>query len=455
MTERPWLIIPIETKVRELDAKTYLACAAAEAGFRVLLGDQNSLLRRLALLPRGFYLDKSVARLKVKSFQRLEDLGFNILAWCEEGLVYRDRDAYLHERVAPTAFEMVDAFFAWGRTQHDDMRLALDDDAGKIHETGNPRFDLLRPELREFYRPQAEALKAQHGDFILINTNFGRFNHFYGAAGVMKILRQRGSIRDTKDEAFFTQWVEFLGKVYHGFREMVPALAQAFPDRTIVLRPHPSEDHSNWRQLAEGLPNVKVIYEGGAIPWILAGAVSIHNSCTTGLEAALLDRPVIAYQPEKSKVYDSFLPNRVSVEATTAGELIEQVRSALDGQLPVPLAVDQAVRDDVKRYVASMDGPQATQRVVEQLLALKDSAPISRRRSPVVAVRDQSEQWARSLARTMLAPLRPSEKYSRQKFPGLAREELEILVTNFRDLTGRFDKVRVLPGAKHSFIVTT
>ena len=54
MTERPWLIIPIETKVRELDAKTYLACAAAEAGFRVLLGDQNALMKRLASLPRGW-----------------------------------------------------------------------------------------------------------------------------------------------------------------------------------------------------------------------------------------------------------------------------------------------------------------------------------------------------------------------------------------------------------------
>ena len=455
MTERPWLIIPIETKVRELDAKTYLACVAAEAGFRVLLGDQNALLRQLASLPRGFYLDKSVARLKVKSFRRLEDLGFNILAWCEEGLVYRDRDAYLHERVAPAAFKRVDAFFAWGRVQRDDMRLAVKDGAEKIWETGNPRFDLLRPELRGLYRTQADALKAQHGDFILINTNFGRFNHFYGASGVMDTLRKRGSIRHADDEAFFTQWIAFLGKIYHAFREMVPQLAQAFPDRTIVVRPHPSEDHDNWRQLAQGMPNVKVIYEGAAIPWILAGAVSIHNSCTTGLEAALLDRPVIAYQPLKSETYDSFLPNRVSVEAVTSNELIDRVRHALGGTLAAPLAVDDAVRADVKRYVASMDGPQATERVVQQLLALNANGTATRRRKPLAKIRDQSEQWARSVARSALAPWRPTQAYSRQKFPGLKREELEELVENFRGLTGRFEKVRILPGAKHSFIVTT
>jgi len=40
--------------------------------------------------------------------------------------------------------------------------------------TGNPRIDLLRPELREFYRPEAEALRERYGNFILINTNFSR-----------------------------------------------------------------------------------------------------------------------------------------------------------------------------------------------------------------------------------------------------------------------------------------
>jgi len=454
MTERPWLIIPIETKVRELDAKTYLACAAAEAGFRVLLGDQNALMKRLASLPRGFYLDKSVARLKVKSFRRLEDLGFTILAWCEEGLVYRDRDAYLHERVAPAAFEKVDAFFAWGKVQHDDMRLAVNDGYQKICETGNPRFDLLRPELRGLYRAQAEALVRQHGDFILINTNFGRFNHFYGASGVMDILRKRGSIRNAADEEFFTQWIAFLGQIYQAFRDVVPELARAFPDRTIVVRPHPSENHDNWRQVAEGLPNVKVIYEGGAIPWILAAAVSIHNSCTTGLEAALLDRPVIAYRPFQSETYDSFLPNRVSVEAATSGELISNVRTALEGRLDAPLAVDAAVRNNVKHYVASMDGPQASYLIVQHLLALNESRATLRRRNPLAALRDRGEQWARSVARSALAPLRPTGAYSRQKFPGLEREELERLVRDFRQLTGRFEKVRVLSGEKHSFIVT-
>jgi len=88
------------------------------------------------------------------------------------------------------------------------------------------------------------------------------------------------------------------------------------------------------------------------------------------------------------------------------------------------------------------------------LLALNESRATLRRRNPLAALRDRGEQWARSVARSALAPLRPTGAYSRQKFPGLEREELERLVRDFRQLTGRFEKVRVLSGEKHSFIVT-
>ena len=67
-----------------------------------------------------------------------------------------------------------------GSTQATDVRGAVNNVPARIFETGNPRFDLLRPGLRELYRPDAEALRARFGDFILINTNFARYNHYFG-----------------------------------------------------------------------------------------------------------------------------------------------------------------------------------------------------------------------------------------------------------------------------------
>jgi hypothetical protein len=71
-----------------------------------------------------------------------------------------------------------------------------------------------------------------------------------------------------------------------------------------------------------------VIHEGSAIPWILGADAVVHNSCTTGVEGFLLDRPTVAYVPVRSKTYDSLLPNSVSRLANTPQELIEFVVEA-------------------------------------------------------------------------------------------------------------------------------
>lgn len=448
MSELPWLIIPVETKARELDAKTYIACVAAEAGFCVMLGEQNAFLRRLALLPRGVYLDKSIARPKVPIFARLKKLGFRVMAWCEEGLVYRDRDAYLNERVAPAAFEEIDAFFAWGKQQAADIRSTVNDTPPRIFETGNPRFDLLRPGLREFYRAEADALRERFGDFILINTNFGRYNHYFGREKIFELLQKRGSVRTPQDEAFFRAWIEFLGQVFHSFQDMLPRLAAAFPERTIIVRPHPSENHEAWHKAVEGLANVKVIYDGGAMPWLLASALSIHNSCTTGLEGALMDKPAIAYRTVRSEIYDSYLPNRVSVDAGSFDELVAAINSVFAGSYRAPLADDEAVPADVARYIASLDGREATERIVATISALATAPP--RHVSLITRIRDQGEQTLRTIARTLLSPLRRTGGYAKQKFPGLEPREIEMLVERYRALTGRFGAVKVRPSHPHA-----
>ncbi len=454
MNAPPWLILPVETKVRELDAKAYLACVAAEAGFRVILGEQRALRGRLGLLPRGFYLDKSLAPSRVRFFQRLNRLGFRPLAWCEEGLVYRDRQAYLHERIAPGAFGRTEAFFAWGQNQAGDVRSIMGDDE-RIHVTGNPRFDLLRPGIRELYEPAAKSLRRRFGSYLLINTNFARYNHFYGRDQVLEILRARGILRDEGDERFFTGWIDFLGRVFESFVDMLPRLARAFPDRTIVLRPHPSENHETWRRIAAELPNVKVIYEGSVLPWILAAELSIHNSCTTGLEGALLGRPVLAYRPVLSETYDSFLPNRVSVNLTSFDDLVHGIEDALAGRYRAPLATDQAVCADVERYIASRDGTWATERIITHISNLARATSDGNRRRYVARGHDCAGQFVRSVAKALSISFHKSQDYTAQKFPGLTAHEVVDLVGRYRDLMGRFDRVRVRPLYRNAVRVTS
>ncbi|MBW1802134.1 MAG: hypothetical protein JRJ85_15565 [Deltaproteobacteria bacterium] len=203
----PFLILPIETKVREFHAKLLLSCFAAEAGFRIIFGDQNEIIKNLKSLPRGIYIDKGVAGTKVKNFRRNHKLGNRVVAWCEEGLTFRHPESYLKERISIEAFDLVQRFFAWGSHQDHIIREKINhDEDNKIICSGNPRFDLLQPVFRQIFLPDAKTIQDHHGRFILINTNFSRFNHYYGREFVIKNLKERGRIRNEKDEAFFRAW---------------------------------------------------------------------------------------------------------------------------------------------------------------------------------------------------------------------------------------------------------
>ena len=111
----PGCCCPLRPKCGNSHAKILQSAVTAERGFDVVLGEQNAMIRQMPCLPRGVYVDKSVARTKTQPFRRLTAAGNKVAAWCEEGLVYRDRDNYLHERVSGDSLAHTDMFFAWGQ----------------------------------------------------------------------------------------------------------------------------------------------------------------------------------------------------------------------------------------------------------------------------------------------------------------------------------------------------
>lgn len=456
---RVWVLVPIETKAREYHAKLLLSCVAAQAGFGVILGHMSQLMFNARLLPRGIYFINNIASINEAPVVRYRRMGHRVAAWCEEGIAYRNRESYRNERVSPLVMRHVDRFFAWGDYQAEDVCLAIDpEDREKVVSSGSPRLDLLRPELREFFRQEAERLRARHGRFILVNSNFHRFNHFLGRGAYLRDLKARGKVPDAEREAFFQQWIDFLGEMYQAFVSMLRALSAAFPDRLIVLRPHPSEDHEAWRRDLAGLGNVEVRHEGSALPWLLACDVLIHNSCATGIEAFVMGVPVIAYRPLRSETYDSFLPNAVSREARTEPELLVLVQALVAGEPIGEDAAAQETRQLARHFFSGLDGPLASERIVGTLGRLQVPArPFAR--NPVHA-------WARRRALRLWPPARtwlrraakgpnPLAEYLRQKFTGLEVAEVQQDLQRLREVSGQFGQVRVVPIGDRLFCLTS
>jgi surface carbohydrate biosynthesis protein len=450
-----WLIIPIETKIRELYGKSLLAVCAAEAGMQVILGDQRVVSQSLHHLPRGLYVDKSIARTKINHFRRLRRMGSTVVAWCEEGLAYRDKSAYQLERVDQQSMAEVDAFFAWGNSQSRDVLEKLPEAADKTHVFGNPRFDFLQPSLRTVFDHDVGILNSAYGRYVLVNTNFSRYNRFQGRHDVVDVLRARGILSKDEQKPYYQRSVEHLGEVFRFFADAVPKLAAAFPDITFIVRPHPSENHDRWRSEMAGQANIQVNGDGNAIPWMMGAQAVIHNACTTGVESFLLDRPTIAYVPVVHETFNrlSYLPNAVSRIARDMDELSEAVRCALAQERPFDAAAAEK-RKLVSEFVANASGESAAENIVRTLGAL------NARPKPSVW-REQSARllsFARSKAARARRAVRPDEAmraYLNQKFPDLTLGELEKVMNRIAVARGRgfAPQITPYPGLPSCFLI--
>ena len=144
------LIIPVETQVREMDAKILLSCVAAERGFPVIIGSRAYVHYQVASFPRGVYLAKSLRTLSIRMFKILRQLGHEVVAWDEEGLLRWPDAEYYRQRLSPITMAQTSHLFAWGTDSARVFRDYPGYHGTPIHVTGNPRIDLMRPELREY-----------------------------------------------------------------------------------------------------------------------------------------------------------------------------------------------------------------------------------------------------------------------------------------------------------------
>ena len=170
----PNLYFPIEIGMRELTARLLTACAAVERGFRIVLGYQHDLFATAPNLPPGILFSKGTNNIFINRARQLREFGHAFMA-CEEELFGFCLDlsplTYNAERLS----EVCDLYLCMGRDEADYMTRRY---GSKLPTTitGNARTDVLRPNVKGMYSPEANSIRRKYGKFILLNPNFGLIN---------------------------------------------------------------------------------------------------------------------------------------------------------------------------------------------------------------------------------------------------------------------------------------
>jgi len=381
----------------------------------------------------------------------MKDLGHTIAGMDEEALVYCSPKIYVKEKLGDKAFTYPTLFFAWGPENAQIWKMQPNYNGMPIHITGNPRVDLLRPELRAYWTTQIENIHKKFGKIILINTNFGKLNHFRPNKGAEREALERAKVTPSDVDEFDLGMAQHRLALFQHFQEMVGHVAAAFPSHTVLIRPHPSESHETWKQAAKGHPNVHVNIDGHVNPWLLAADAIIHNSCTTGLEGYLLGRPVFSYQPFISERFDKQLPNSVSRRATCSPELIELIKTALSSDRSVEENGTEAKTQLIEQYLSSLQGPFASENIVNTLEKFDDAfLP-----SPInwgTRLTAKSRAFGRQLRRGFNAQFRGSDQNRSQRydylnhiFPEITLAHIEERIKRFQQVLARFQHIRVRP----------
>ncbi|MCA9472535.1 MAG: hypothetical protein MRJ96_16935 [Nitrospirales bacterium] len=450
MTSKPTLIIPSETQLREFDAKLLLGCVAAEREYPVIIGSQTHIHLNISALPKGIYFAKDLQASKVRILDILEKLGSCIVAWDEEGLITYSPEVYYQRRISPKALSHTTLLFAWGKEYESLVKGFPGYKDTPVYVTGNPRLDLLRPELRLYFEEETNRIRERFGKFILVNTNFGTLNHF-----VENLTSQKPAEITRASSEINKYWSErnvYRTALFDHFRHLLPQLSKVLPEYTIILRPHPAENHEPWRMAASDYHNIQVIHEGNVIPWIMAAQVLIHNSCTTGIEAYLVGTPAIAYQPIVSDRFDHQLPNALGHQAFSFSELENALRDILNKKTN---SRDDSQQETVAHnHMAALDGSLASDRIMdvieenERLLTLARPGSLKKYLSGWFQsqYRASKKRW-----KSQFSGNKNSADYQQHRFPGISLEEVQVRLSRFQQLLDRFHGLTVKEVSQYIF----
>jgi surface carbohydrate biosynthesis protein len=358
-----FLYMPMEIASRELDSRLLITLFAASAGLEVIIGPKWILQKNARWMPKGFWIFKTLTPGDAKAMQRIKRLGHRIGSIDEEMPGLGDGSKRL-QWVDKRSVAASEAIFCLGQNHASVMTNVYPKDTEKLVITGNPRWDFLRPELRNIYAQDAEAIKRKHGRIILINTNIGTVNSAKkSAAGHIRALYRDGrmDIRREEDRRFVNDLLEFEKSNFAAIPNLARRLEREFPDHTVVLRPHPTEKIEPYETELGGHARIKIIREGPAAIWLSAAEVLIHTSCTTATEAFALELPAICFETAPSSLHTYFLSGALSIIAKDEDSLIKSAHKILSGQ--VVTQDESRQRKIFEDYFAAQTGELASERI--------------------------------------------------------------------------------------------
>ena len=359
---KKFLYLPIESKVREFDAKILIALEAVKNDYVVIIGSK-SMMRYMKFLPKGILFYKDSSAPMEQRFKNFKKIGHKIIVHDEEGFVQMNWDDYCKTRINFDTLKYVDKYLCWGNEQFkaiEQAKININKNLSMV-KVGHPRIDLLRNPIRNY-----NFDKSINGKMILINTKLGEYNHQKGETAWIDIMKNHNMIQSESFLKLKMEQVSYKKSLMEYYINLINSISGKYKDCKIILRPHPVENVDKWKELTRDLSNVIVTNEKPIGYWIHQSDLVIHTGCTTALEAFIMDKPVITFKPIDDKRFEVPLPDSISLKATNEEQCVELISKLMNNDYDYDTYKKNG-NEILCKNIESLKGEFAYKKIVEEL----------------------------------------------------------------------------------------
>jgi surface carbohydrate biosynthesis protein len=279
-------------------------------------------------MKKGFIFLKSIGPRNTVLIDGMQKSGHLASAWDEEGMTFFEKE-YQDRRLHTENLEKLSMFFTWGEVDTQIIKKNYPSLSEKIHKVGNSRIDVLKSPYHKIYDKEAELIKKKYGKFFLFPTLFTQCNaaNVYNMTYVNDLLNQ-GYKEDSPcvkiGKAMTFQQEQILIETKKFFEEF----SKQFPEKKLIVRPHPSEKIDYWFDLVKKYKNIDIVFDDqSTCSWIVASEMLISTNCTTAIEAFFLKKKTINFLPYKDESVEYLLPKAVSKVIRSNDDLILEIKN--------------------------------------------------------------------------------------------------------------------------------
>lgn len=438
MVSGKFIIIPVEVKVRDFLSRLKLSMELCERGFNIILGSQDKVRAHLSKLPKGIFFEKAISKEKLKFFRDLKNDNYILVSLDEEGLCSLfNYERYITQRVSAETLSLADKVFTWGESEAELIKQRYSQYEDKIKVTGNPRMDMLLEPNKSFHQDLADKYESEFGPYFLFPSSF-TVNHAMGNENLDNFLIKMGRVEKKDDLIAYHQKQDFFKRTFIKYSKLLEKVAMKFNKVNIIIRPHPSEDPDHWRNLAKKYPNVILQSKGDIASWIVGSKAVIHSSCTTGMEAFILGKPVLSFLPYTDHEYSTQISNKVSKICKDEDGILSSLQEILDGK-ELSNYSKKDCYEYLKKHIENLKGSSSWDLISSEFESI--DVPEETLGPVYLNYRTRLKRQFITIKQRIFNP--KSITYEKQKFDGISLEEITEKISRLSKISNKNTLIKV------------